>query len=230
MLVFFLTVHLIGSKKDLDYRHRRTVSNVEQETNTEIAVNLDRAFNRGNSPTAPITITVNANSRLSALRDLNDARLGIQGLLLNYVDFIDWGAKGRLIYEVASSCSGPHRPLDSTSRAVKARDPFGATYHFMSLVELPFVQARPGGKKSFHAAFLLNPPVLSSLRELGCYIKVCADGYKIRIGSNPDTPIQVRHCEAYMLVLGDSWQTIDRAVEIVNGWITAHVGRCDCAL
>ena len=213
----------------MDYRHRRTVSNVEGETNTEISVNLDRAFNRGNNPTAPMTITVNANSRLSALRDLNDAREKVQELLLSYTDVIDWGAKGRLIYEVASSCSGPHRPLDSRSRAVKVRDPFGAYQDFMSLVELPFFQARPGGKKSFHAAFLLRADLLSSLRDLGCYIKVCLDGYTIRIGST-ETPIQVRHCDAYMLVLANSWQAIDQAVEIVNERIKEHVRRCDCAL
>ena len=58
------------------------------------------------------------------LHRLTDAREKVQDFLLDYLDYIDDpGAKGRLSYKTALSCTGCHRPVDSTSSAVEWKGP-----------------------------------------------------------------------------------------------------------
>mmetsp|Transcript_26006 Transcript_26006/g.47821 ORF Transcript_26006/g.47821 Transcript_26006/m.47821 type:complete len:463 (-) Transcript_26006:115-1503(-) len=189
---------LIGSKRE----NRTGIQDIGRKTNCRIVINFD-PDTRGTKPTAPITISIDTLSRgSSALRDLHDAREKIQELLLCFLDHIDdHGAKGRLIYEVASSCWGAHRPKDSTSRAVVCAN------EVISIVDLPFVVEN--GKRKVHAAFLLTSGVLASVRRYDCFIKVCGDGFRI----------EVKSCAPYVLVQGKSWQSVDRAVEIVRGKI-----------
>ena len=145
---------LIGSKA---FPEKRTVKNIEAETNTRIDVNLhgssrDRqvkdARGRGGGHTYPITIAVTAQYLPKSSRNIDKACEGIYQLFIDYLDHIeDAGSKARLIYEVSESFRGDHRPPNSTSRAVRVKglqewkDPtgsrgFGGPY--MSLLEMPF--------------------------------------------------------------------------------------------
>jgi hypothetical protein len=150
----------------------------------------------------------------SAVQRIDDAREKLQELVLDYMDFIgDPGAKGRLFYEVASSCTGPHCPEESTSYAVGWRGPNGG---FLSLVELPFVLH--DGIRSFHAHMILQTQNNQHMKRLGCSIKVYGDDYGVPL----------KYCDPYALVSGGSWQDVDEAVEIVRDAIKTHMRVCSC--
>jgi len=206
-----LFFHLIGSKLK-DKRGKRTANHVERETHCCITMNYNKSPGyRDNVAAPPISLTIDARSHTSTLRDLNDAREKIQELLLDYMDVIlDGGSKGRLIYEVASSCGGDHRPRASTSYAVRAND------SFMSLVELPFLSQE--GRR-FHASFLLQHPVLIRMKGLNCRIKVCGDEFRVPL----------KFCDPHVIITGRHWQDVDRAVEIVKDAIGRHMSKCSCA-
>mmetsp|Transcript_23246 Transcript_23246/g.50371 ORF Transcript_23246/g.50371 Transcript_23246/m.50371 type:complete len:186 (+) Transcript_23246:583-1140(+) len=182
--------------------------------NCNIGVNYNKGSPkyRDNKPVAPIYITVNARSHSSALRDLDNAREGIQELLVGYMDVVqDGGSKGRLFHDIASSCKGDHRPRDSTSNAVRSKDPRGFD-NFMSVVELP---SHAG---AFHAKYILQKYVLVQIRSLNCFIKICGN----------DFGVPLKYCDAHVLVTGLHWQGVDGAVEIVNDVIRRHMGDCSC--
>ena len=153
---------------------------------------------------------------LSALQCIDDAREKVQELLLDFMEIIDdAGAKGRLTYEVASSCAGRHNPTDSTSNAVGWRGPNGSG--FLSLIELPFVYI--DGRKSFHAHMVTQTLENSHcVNRLGCLIKVFGD----------DFGVPLKYCDPYALVSGASWQAVDEAVEIVRDAIEEHMRICRC--
>ena len=146
---------------------------------------------------------------------IDDAREKLQELVLDYMDFIgDPGAKGRLFYEVASSCTGPHCPEESTSHAVGWRGPNGCG--FLSLVELPFVLH--DGIRSFHAHMILQTQNNQRVKRLGCSIKVYGD----------DFGVPLKYCDPYALVSGGSWRDVDEAVAIVREAINMHMSTCVC--
>jgi hypothetical protein len=119
----------------------------------------------------------------------------VDELLSGYLDYVgDPGAKGRMTYEVAASCPGPHRPTDSTSNAVGWNSPNG--YVFLSLIELPLGYTY--GSES------LRTKLLSVASHLGCFVKIYGD---------------VKHCDPYVLVHGKTWGNVDEAVKIVRGII-----------
>ena len=208
--------YLIGSRQE----GRIGVSDIGRETHCRIAVNFN-PNSRGSDPTAPMTISFNAYSRYhgaSAQRVLYDARDRVHQLLAGYMDLInDWGGKGRLIYDVASSFPGKHRPEESTSRAIYAKNPFSGWWNFISLVELPF-KISGDGCKSYHAAFLLRSTVLAKCKQHNCYVNVCMNGFKI----------PVKSCAPYLLVVGNSWQMVDIVVDIINETNQEHVDSCSC--
>eukprot|EP00585_Thalassiosira_rotula_P002180 CAMPEP_0196151368 /NCGR_PEP_ID=MMETSP0910-20130528/33550_1 /TAXON_ID=49265 /ORGANISM="Thalassiosira rotula, Strain GSO102" /LENGTH=545 /DNA_ID=CAMNT_0041414729 /DNA_START=124 /DNA_END=1758 /DNA_ORIENTATION=- len=200
-----LFFHLIGSKHD-DKRGNRTIKDVEIESNVNIRVNfLDKGNNKAKRH--PITVCITSRSRSSAVRDVHDARKRIQDLLLDFVGHD--GSRGRLVYDVASSCGGPHRPAHSTSRCVKAKDPFDNTDKsrevFMTLVHLPFEYVPNSGcVKKFCVDFLLTSSLLTYVwNEMNCYVKAAYNG----------SGIPVTRCYPYLLVMGKAWRDVDQAVE-----------------
>lgn len=161
----------------------------------------------------PMTIHVEAKNAPTALGDLTIARQMIQSLLLQFVG--NDGSRGRLLYEVAQSCWGDHRPSLSTSNAVKDINPFYSPQDhgkefFMSVVELPYKVTKAG--KSVHAAYLLSRETLHSIQASGAYIRVVATEFKI----------PTKLCEPYVLVCGKSYESVDRAVDIVKFAIRSH--------
>ena len=170
---------------------------IGRETTCRIAIAFDPDA-PGTDAADPITITIDPYD--GSLSRCHDACVKITGLLASYLQNMNaWGAKGRLIYEIASRCQGPHRIHDSTSGAVEALSPYGERGRdkFISLVELPDINC---------AKHLLNWKVMKRIRETGCYLSVCCRGYNI--------PVWI--CDPYVLLQGDSWQGVDRGVKITR--------------
>lgn len=217
--IFF---HLIGSK--MDKRGRRTVYDVQRESNCGVRVNFNnrspRCRDNIHVPANPITITVQSFSRATALRDLDYARELLQDLLLDYMDVVhDDGSKNRMLYEVASTIiivQGDKnvdilqdlRPRDSTSRAVRTKND-----GFMTIVELPFTS-----KKDYHAGYLLVYPVLSRIKKNNCRIKVCGNQFRV--------PLKL--CDPHVVVTGRRWQDVDSAVAVLQQFIRGHMSKCTC--
>eukprot|EP00581_Thalassiosira_minuscula_P012804 CAMPEP_0183714476 /NCGR_PEP_ID=MMETSP0737-20130205/8973_1 /TAXON_ID=385413 /ORGANISM="Thalassiosira miniscula, Strain CCMP1093" /LENGTH=515 /DNA_ID=CAMNT_0025943407 /DNA_START=99 /DNA_END=1642 /DNA_ORIENTATION=- len=201
-----LYFHLIGSKHE-GKRGKRTVANIGHETNCRITVNFSRSpSRRENIPCPPITLTVESSSRnMSAFRFLDDAREKILELLLDYMDAIgDAGSKGKLLHEVASSCTtGDHRPRDSTSCAVRAN----GTY--VSLVELPYSSK----ERRFHIGSLLERHILGHIKSMRCILKICGKEFRV--------PLQF--CDPHVIVTGQHWKDVDRATELVKDTIAQHM-------
>jgi len=219
-------VHLVGSKHK-DKREKRTVSHVKNETGCHIGVNFEnvstRSFrdNTRNTPAAtPISLTINAGHfqhSSAALRALDNAREKILELLLDYMDVIhDANSKGRLMYEVLSSCGGGehHHPKESTSRAVRVSN--NGDYSFLSLVELPYSSQQ----KRYHANFLLHRHILVRVKERDCTLRVCGDDFRVPL----------KFCNPHIVVRGRWWEDVDRAVEIVENAIGKHLRACVCIL
>ena len=80
----------------------------------------------------------------------------------------------------------------------------------MSVVELPYKVTKAG--KSVHAAYLLSRETLHSIQASGAYIRVVATEFKI----------PTKLCEPYVLVCGKSYESVDRAVDIVKFAIRSH--------
>lgn len=186
------------------------MNDIGREANCRINVNFNTSVPLADQP--PITITIDAFSSRFAQKGHLIAREQIQCLLLNYMDMHRDGSKGRLIYEVALSCRGGHRPNNSSSRALTAKNPFAEDDErevFMSVVELPFTTEH--GRKKFHAPYLRDSRLLDRIwKETNCSIRVCGDDF--------DVPTQ--YCDPYVFVFGKSYknrhQDVDRAVEIVK--------------
>ena len=151
-------------------------------------------------------IEVGVHRKLGTHR-LIETREKVQELLLDYLDFIDDpGAKGRLSYETALSCTGCHRPVDSTSCAVEWKGPNWSG--FISLVELP--KCNEG--RLFNASTILDEQEGQNIQRLGCSIKIYGDAFGVPL----------KYCDPYLLVSGGTWQNVDKAVEIVRNAISNH--------
>lgn len=199
------------------------VSAIGKETHCGIRVNYDsRApIPHDNRPLLPMTITVHANSRNGAMKNLRNTRLKIQELLLDYVGVGHDGSRGRLVYETAVSCWGAHRPRVSNSQAVQADDPFNSgTGKFLTVLPLPY-QLASDRKKIFHAANLLLTDVQRRLTyDANCYIKLVGNEFRV----------PCRMCEPYVIVMGSSWKGVDKGAEIVKEVVRDHMRSCNCTL
>jgi hypothetical protein len=194
-----LFFHLIG-------RHGSNTKNIE--SNSRCKVRIKVILGDKGPITVPMTIHVEAMNAPTALEDLTVARQMIQSLLLQFVG--NDGSRGRLLVEVAQSCWGEHRPDESTSQAVKDVYPFTFHFHypsedfiFMSIVELPAGFTTEG---PIHAAALLSRDTLGQLKAVNAFIRVVADEFKIT----------TKLCDPYVLVSGNTYQSVDRGVEIVK--------------
>ncbi|KAL7431699.1 hypothetical protein ACHAXM_002840 [Skeletonema potamos] len=172
----------------------------------------------GEAPFVQMKIYVEAMNTPSALRDLKLARQMIQSLLLEFVG--NDGSRGRLLYEVAQSCWGSHRPNQSTSRAVKDFRPFfisGQQEVYMSVVELPFV--REEGGQIFHGAHnVLMKGNLDKIQASGCFVYIVQNGFRI----------PTERCDPYVFVYGKHFRSVDRAVDTVKYIIKGHQKTCSC--
>lgn len=210
-----LFFHLLGSsgcnKKRIEY-------------NTRCKVYIDVILGEKGDPTikGPMTIHVDAMNTSTALADLATARQMIQSLLLQFVG--NDGSRGRLLYEAAQSCLGPHRPNESTSNAVKDINPFhpsvdriGGQESFMSVVELPCNFFRGG-----HTSYLLSKEILCKIKAANAHIRVVATEFKI----------PTKLCDPYLFLVGKSYQSVDRAVaivlEVIRGRSQGDNGHNDC--
>lgn len=212
---YFHKAHLNGPRHP-DKRGKRTVKDIEREANCDIIVNF---IDKGNQPgfRPPITITVHARSLSSGARDIHFAREKIQDLLLDFVQRD--GSRGQLLYDVASSCEGDHRPAASHSVCVRAKDPFAEDGRevYMTVVHLPYEEVR--GKKEFHVNFLLTSSLLSYLwKEMDCYVKAVSN----------ESGIPTKLCWPYLLVMGESWHNVDRAVKELHEVMKKYVDRSSC--
>ena len=213
MALFFSIVHLIGSKADK--WKRRTVTDIAQEKGCRISVKDEF---RNNVCTMTLVVEkYGDNNHQLALR-LDDICEKIQELLMDYLDFIgDPGAKGRLIYEVALSSTG--RMKGFRNDIVRARDPYGFG-SFITLVELPSVIVPSSNRKTFHAKYILQKPILREIKRLACFIKICGD----------DFGTSLKLCEYYVIVSGTDPQRVDEAAHMVKKEISCHMEHCNCKL
>jgi len=135
------------------------------------------------------------------------------------------GSKGRLVYEMAVCCGGPHRPKASTSDAVQVKNPFDHDkYVFVSVLNLPF--AHFNGRRDYHVSYLLNSHIQDRIRkETGCFLGLCGNG--------DEYDFHTQHCNPYVFVVAGSshdWQGVDRAVSSVKDIIIRHMESCTCSL
>lgn len=191
-------------------------SHLEWTQETNCIVTID--FNPRN-----LSMKISAYA-MSNIRDLDIAREKIQDLLVNYLDCIgDPDSKGRLVWEVASNCHGPHRPIESTSSAVRVRDLYSWRDHrgkdygsgpFLSLVELPFEFKQ--GRKNFHGGYILSNPFLNEINRRRCWLKVLGDQFNVPVNS----------CDPFVIVTGGCWRDVDECVKILKDVILQHMHRC----
>mmetsp|Transcript_13422 Transcript_13422/g.24302 ORF Transcript_13422/g.24302 Transcript_13422/m.24302 type:complete len:510 (+) Transcript_13422:2-1531(+) len=223
-----LYFYLIGNRYLAKRRGNSTVGIISRHTNCTIQLNYNsHAIRTNNDPLPPITIALTAHSYGGiGLQDLNNARIRVQELLLGYVG--NDGSRGRLLYEVALSCRGPHRPEHSTSGAIKAfnplegdsEDPRNGSRCWITVLELPYVFEK--GRKDYQAAYLLRSDVLTRLKKkVKCYFRVVGEKFRM----------PVKLCDPYLLVSGRTFQEVDIAAEILGEEIRKHMKHnCSCML
>lgn len=159
---------------------------------------------------------LDADNPTTAQADLKIAREMIQDLFLEYVGNDD-GARGRLIYEIASSCWGPHRPKKSTCNAVREVNPLvvhdqqvlglSQPSHFHSIVNL--FSASSACSLGSH---ILHKSFLQEISALGCGLILVAEGFRV----------STQLCDPYVLIYGRTYQDVDRAVEMLKQKIMQH--------
>jgi hypothetical protein len=96
------------------------------------------------------------------------------------------------MYEIAASYDGPHRPIQSTSRAVKQKHPQTEGECYMSLLEVP--SSVKNGKKKFHNQFLLEDKLIDKINKCG--------GCQHRVYGNALYKMSALYCNPYVLVFG----------------------------
>ena len=187
--------HLLGRSSNgrLGYKMKQICI----ETECKIAVVWDDQ---------PMIIKVFAKKSKNTLKSklypvLRKARHRIRDLFLEFVG--NDGSRGRLVYEIARSCGGPHRPNKSTSNAVQEINPFHSDcpMDYFSIVDIPNDLVREGKHHRLHMA-------LVGSHNAGCKMDIVADGF------THATTL----CGPYILVYGvtSKVQDVDRAVRIVE--------------
>lgn len=189
--------HLLG--RSSGSRLGCNMKRISDETQCKIAVCWDEK---------PIIIKIFAKNskrvpKTKLFPVLKRVRLIIQDLLLRFIG--SDGSQGRLVYEIAKSCPGPHRPNKSTSNAVRCINPFHTDYSsesYMSIVDIPNDFVREGKHHQLHMALVGN------IRDVGCKMDIVADGFTHT--SNL--------CDPYVLVYGarNRVNDVDRAVKMVE--------------
>lgn len=192
--------------RDRSERIRR----INQESNCRVHVDMKKDV------FVPLKIHVEPLNAPTVQQDLCRARQLLQDLLLDYVG--NDGCRGRLLYEIAQSCWGAHRPSVSTSNAVKDVNPLldNPMTTFMSIVEISYEENNNRKEKSFHAAHILHKPLLHDISALGCDLMLVAEGFRC----------STNLCEPYVFVYGRRYQDVDKAVQIVKGKIREHQRVC----
>ncbi|KAL7427503.1 hypothetical protein ACHAXM_000874 [Skeletonema potamos] len=193
---------LIGKSKN-----NRPMTRINRESQCKVHIDMK------NDIFVPMKIYVEPLNAPTAQQGLKRAREMIQDLFLEYVGHD--GSRGRLVYEIARSCWGSHRPSHSSSDAVKDVNPLrdNQSVDYMSVVELSYEQTR---EKSFHAAHILHKPFLQEIGEVGCDLILVANGFRI----------PTKLCDPYVLVYGRKYQDVDKAVQMVQRKISDHQGVC----
>ena len=141
-------------------------------------------------------------------RDLRNARLQLQDLLLGFVGRD--GARGRLVYDVAKSCRGEHRTDKSASGAVSAPDPWrGGPHRWITVLELP-CEHRNGA--TFSLPDPLTPDVQARLRtDTSCSITVVRE----------DWPLVL--CAPYVFIAGSNFLAVDHSVSMIQKEIDKYL-------
>lgn len=186
------------------------MSSIGKETNCRVTVN----FSPHHPSDDPITITIDACSQTGALRDLTMARQKIESLMLGYLNIYNDGSKGRLVYDIALSCKGAHRPNNSTSRAVNTKSPFDGRYTWMTVLELPF--RGENGRREYHTKYLLDSRLLGDIKNAGCAIKLCGG----------ECGIPTKQCNPYVWLTGTNSKTVDQAAAMIKDAIKCHMDKC----
>ena len=190
-------------------------------------VNFEATANQ-RMPDKPISIDIehlNINAK-TVPRDLALARRKIEDILQRFsfsgLPVIkDDGSQARLLYEIAASCHGDHRPTGSKFNVVQQVNPFDVNQkrRYMSILELPFTVNR--FNKMFHGHFLLDK-IDRVKKQTGCSFKVVGD----------DFGVPVLYCDPYVLVWGSvhEFSKVDEAVEMLRNEIWRHQKSCACLL
>jgi hypothetical protein len=133
---------------------------------------------------------------------LQRARRMIQHLLLEFVG--NDGSQGRLVYEIASSCSGSHRPTKSTSNAVREINPLSHDVRsvFMSIIDLPYDYVE------HHS--------LRQVEAFGCQLNIVAAAHQFTDGFTT-----TNLCDPYVLVsVKKNYENVDKAVKMLKTMIS----------
>ena len=126
------------------------------------------------------------------------------------------GSRFRLVYDISASYQGNHRPINSTSSAVRVC--LDGKICFLTILELPRTINRVN--KIFHGHFLSEAQVVMKVKSLTeCTIKVVGD----------DFGTKTIFCEPYCIVSGEQWKQVDQAAEILRIEIQRHQQSCACS-
>jgi hypothetical protein len=142
------------------------------------------------------------------LQEGDATSIGLRGFL------DDAGATERVIYEVASSYTGPHCPRDSTSKAVGWKDSNG-DLRFLSVIELYNPYILRDGCYAFCADIQMLEKS-DQMNHLSCQIKLYGDVFGVTL----------KYCNLYVLVSGHSWSNVDKTVLMVRDVIKTHNRPC----
>ena len=176
---------------------------------TNCKININGFKRRSDTVVPPMIITIRSNE--SSQSDHDIACEKVMHHLLDYMDFIDdAGAKERVIYEVASSYTGPHCPRDSTSKAVRWKDSNG-DQRFLTLIKLSSPYILHDGCNAFHAD-IQELEKSEQMNHLSCQIKLYGDVFGFKL----------KYCNPYVLVSGHSWTNVDKAVEMVRNVVKKY--------
>ena len=100
---------------------------------------MDENAEKRGLPPKPMTIVLYPcdEQDTTKQRDLILARKLVEDILMKFRNVKSDGSCVRLLYKIARSCAGPHRPNNSTSHTVHQKNSVqGNKFCFLSLLEL----------------------------------------------------------------------------------------------
>lgn len=188
--------------------------------------NCNMIVHRNSDTTKRLSIEVTHLKDAPASKEFIIARRMIQEILLKFQlpglpPIGEDGSRGRLIYGIANSCAGAHRPRESQSHAVTQQmHPFGEKGSVcISLVEFPTVM--DGGRKCFRGQCLNKDWFHSNIRNrTHCSMYLCGDEFNM----------STKYGDPYVLLVGkpQGWRDVDEAVRMVIDEIRKHQRNCNC--